>query len=145
MTNQYLFAIVSWLVMSTLFFLFFKIYANFIIYYFCIIPHHFLIFIITHSELDHGPLLARPNVCSYLYDHLRRESFDEVSEVEAEDGWSVAVSPLSTLLLEPASSSTEVGVPGALRPFTLPSALSSRCTNRSTSDFFIPRPAAAVR
>jgi hypothetical protein len=44
-----------------------------------------------------------------------------------------------------ASSSTEVGVGGALRPFNLLSTLSRRCENKSTSDLRIPRAAAAVR
>jgi hypothetical protein len=36
-------------------------------------------------------------------------------------------------------------VGGALRPFNLLNTLSRRCENRSTSDFRIPRAAAAVR
>jgi len=44
-----------------------------------------------------------------------------------------------------ASSSTEVGVGGALRPFNLLSTLSRRCENKSTSVLRIPSAAAAVR
>lgn len=51
--------------------------------------------------------------------------------------------PVSPLILDPARDA--VGVTGAERLLTLVKALSNRCINTSTSDFFIPKAAAAVK